>query len=213
MSSDWWQSREWTDHLQKRLTHSRLPGRDAQREFSPSWAYGRHFGPLPKKFFPAAVILLLYWHDGQWWFPLTKRPETLPDHPGQISLPGGRLEGDELASQAALRELHEELGVVVPSGQILGQLSSLYVYSSRHQVTPFVAQLTERPDFRPQAAEVASLLEVPVRYFLEQWQPESLLQLRGTTELRYPAWRFNENVIWGATAMMLNELRWILRDD
>jgi hypothetical protein len=73
--------------------------------------------------------------------------------------------------------------------------------------------MNERPDFRPQAEEVASLLEVPIRYFFEKWQPESLLQIRGTTELRFPAWRFEENVIWGATAMMLNELRWILRDE
>ncbi|MEY4566752.1 MAG: hypothetical protein RLY14_1722 [Planctomycetota bacterium] len=211
MSTAGWQSREWVQQLQERLSHGRLPGRDAQREFSPSWAYGRHFGPLPKKFFPAAVILLLYWHDGQWWFPLTKRPDTLPDHPGQISLPGGRLEGEEIASQAALRELQEELGVVVPNNQIIGQLSSLYVYSSRHQVTPFVAQMNKRPAFLPQAEEVASLLEIPVRYLFEKWEPESMLQLRGSTELRFPGCRYEENIIWGATAMMLNELHWILR--
>ena len=105
---------------------------------SPQQSYGRHAGPAPHTARAAAVMLLLFRRDGRWHLPLTERPLTLVRHAGQISLPGGAVERREASHAAAVRELHEELGVV-PEGDLLGRLADCYVFASDFMITPWVA--------------------------------------------------------------------------
>ena len=100
---------EMPERLAARLMQKSLPGRAAQRRFEPSLCYSRHFGPPTIRARAAAVLALLYPHEGQWHLPLTVRPATLVAHAGQISLPGGAVDPGETGPQAALRELEEEL--------------------------------------------------------------------------------------------------------
>lgn len=197
--------------LAVRLSAGQLPGRRAQRELEPALCYGRHFGPPTCRARQAAVTILLYPHAGQWHFPLTVRPDTLPAHAGQISLPGGAIDASETASEAALRELQEELGVPPREVTLLGQLSPLYVFVSEYLVTPLVATATARPQFRPSAEEVSELLEVPLaRLFDPAHRGRHMRRQRGI-ELSAPHFLWGHHRIWGATAMILNELAALLR--
>lgn len=145
--------------------------------------------------------------------PLTVRHADLPDHAGQISLPGGRIDAGETAEAAALREAHEEIGVDPASVRILGSLTPLYVMVSRFVVTAFVGVVTTRPDFQPASREVAELLEVP----LSQLHDPALLKWGTRTREGYivdfPYFEIGDHQVWGATAMMLGELITLLQSD
>jgi 8-oxo-dGTP pyrophosphatase MutT (NUDIX family) len=129
-------------------------------------------------------------------------------HSGQISFPGGKLEdSDPSPAFAALRETEEEIGVEMNKVNLLGKLTDLYIPVSNFLVYPFVGFMEEEPVFRRQESEVASIVESPLDHLLT---PET----RGVTHLSIqngltipdvPYFDVDGHVVWGATAMMLNE--------
>jgi len=196
------------ERLRRRLEQP-LPGRAAQSLFEPELAYGRHFGPPPHDVRRAAVVILVYPHDGIWHLALTKRRDDLPAHPGQVSLPGGYVEADETTKLAALRELQEELDVAVDDGAVLGNLSPLYIFGTNFFVIPWVAAVGSRPAFLPNPAEVGALFEVPVDFLLERANCDVHHRtIRGIGQMvPHFAWRYEGEIekVWGATAMILSE--------
>lgn len=194
---------------------SKLKLRNERRaRFSPSLSYGRHFGPPSSQARAAAVMVLIEPRDGRWTIPLTVRPQTLSEHPGQISFPGGRLEGDETHLQAAMREFGEELGVAPFPGQILGTLQPLYVFNSNYHVAAYVAVVREPLTYQPCLNEVERVIHLPL---------ESLAHSLVTEQFQRGAIRWNalsiqyrtaENAdrIWGATAILLGELSALLSE-
>src|SRR5258708_19953746 len=92
-----------------------------------------------------------------WRLPLIVRPEHLEHHAGQIGLPGGMIESNESPAEAALRELHEELGVPSHEVELLGPLSPLYVYVSDNYVVPCVPFAARAPTFTPNAPSLPQL--------------------------------------------------------
>ena len=105
-----------------RLSHQlnqKLPGAAAQARFAPQLGYGRHFGPPAHDARQAAVLAVFCDDQDSMFVPLTLRSEHLKDHGGQISLPGGVLEGQETPDQGALRELEEETGISEVASQCL----------------------------------------------------------------------------------------------
>lgn len=155
---------------------------------------------------PAAVLMLLYPHEGQWWLPLTLRPDELPAHGGQISLPGGAVEPGETDAEAAVREFHEELGDDGQPVRLLGKLSPHYVEASDFLVAPWVGVVAARPKFAPNRAEVAELIETPFSVLLD---PDRLgRQRRSYRGVSYdaPFFQFQSYKIWGATFVMLAQL-------
>lgn len=111
----------------------------------------------------AAVLLLVYPKDGQAHLVFTRRTETVANHRGQISLPGGAREPEDPdLSTTALRETEEELGISAADVQLLGSLSDTQVAASNYVITPYVGTLPYRPAFRANPAEVAEVIEVPI---------------------------------------------------
>ncbi|MEZ6070392.1 MAG: CoA pyrophosphatase [Pirellulales bacterium] len=193
------------DLLANRLCGT-LPGRLAQSRLEPPATGGRHF-IIPEDARAAAVMVLLYRDDdGQWRLPLTLRPTTLPDHAGQISLPGGLIESGESPYEAALRELEEELGVGAAGITPLGQLSPLYVAVSNFAVVPWVATIAVPPALTPNPAEVAEVLEPRLAHLLDPANVAAgQFESHGFT-VEAPCFMWQGHRIWGATSMILAEL-------
>ena len=160
----------------------------------------------------AGVMALLFpYSDGAPGLILTKRREDLPEHAGQIAFPGGRQENEESLVQTALRETEEEIGLSPSRIQMLGPLSPLYINVSNYCVYPFVGLLDEIPStLKLEENEVHSVLKISISQLAApQTRREEIRTIRGQ-RLRVPYYAINNEVIWGATAMILAELLMVL---
>ncbi|MCU1641823.1 MAG: 8-oxo-dGTP diphosphatase [Nocardia sp.] len=110
---------------------------------------------------PAAVLIVIADRDGEQGIWLTERSSGLRAHAGQLALPGGKLDPGEDAEAAALRELHEELGIAVPRSAVLGLLDD-YPTRSGYVMTPVVAWIGHSPTPTPNPAEVAAVHWIPL---------------------------------------------------
>jgi len=166
---------------------------------------------LPPK--PGGVLILLYEEDGAIKYPLTKRPDYLGTHGGQISLPGGKAEPDEDIITTALREGEEEIGIDRNRIKVIGQLSEFFVIPSNFIVTPTIGYLEDRPHFIPDPKEVSRVL---VGYLDHLLRPDAVLTKEILAANIYPMtaphFEVEGEVVWGATAMILNELRILILD-
>ena len=139
-----------------------LPGLAAQIKLAPEFRVESLRATPPVDARTAGVLILLYPHNGVWYFPLIKRAEDGLTHGGQISLPGGSQEAGESLQETARREACEEIGAACADVEVLGQLSTIYIPPSNFLVTPTVGYADQRPDFRCDPREVAELIEVPL---------------------------------------------------
>jgi 8-oxo-dGTP pyrophosphatase MutT (NUDIX family) len=169
----------------------------------PLW---RYYETPPPDARAAAVLVLLYPHRGQWHLPLTRRPAHLPDHAGQISLPGGAVEPGETSRQAALREFHEELGRRGREIELLGRLSPVYVQASNFHVTPWVGVTDSRPELTPNPDEVEQVLEIPLAHLLDPANFGSHPRQHQGRPYTAPHFTWQSHRIWGATCAILGEL-------
>lgn len=156
----------------------------------------------------SAVLALLYPVDCQWYMALMKRSEDGRAHSGQISFPGGKAEESDInLTHTALREAQEELGIDPGLVTVLGHLSQLYIASSQYLVRPVVGIASDRPLFDPSPVEVAALIEAPLSTLLHpQTRVWADVKTSQGIPLQVPAFRVQEHIVWGATAMILNEL-------
>lgn len=189
-----------------------LPGYEAQVRMSPSH---RAFVPPPGKDVPfvGAVMLLLYpgdEHEGL-FVVLTVRTNDVAVHKGQISLPGGGIEPEDISlAHTARRETCEELGICGDDIDMIGELTPIYIEPSNFHVHPFVAYLPYRPSFVIEEREVLNVLEVPVTHFIgpenvniEDWMIEG-------AERRIPYFDVYGKKVWGATAIIISEFAAVL---
>lgn len=160
-----------------------------------------------------SVLLLLCPESGVIRFPLIKRPEYQGMHSGQISLPGGKAEPGELPVQTALREAYEEIGVQPEFVRVLGTLSQFYVIPSNILVTPVVGVSANEPVYCPDASEVVRIIQGNLFDLLaDDAVREKEIEVAGRYRMRAPHFEIEGEVVWGATAMMLNEFRVMLRE-
>jgi 8-oxo-dGTP pyrophosphatase MutT (NUDIX family) len=156
----------------------------------------------------AAVMLLLFpgAKNDELQTVLTRRPETLQHHPGQISLPGGRQEPGEPIQTTALREVEEEIGVNRSQITVLGTLTQIYVPPSDFTVTPFVGWADREPTFQLQEDEVAELIYAPLLPFMDS-DNRNLSPVDNDTQNRDVPWfAVARKQIWGATAIIIDDL-------
>ncbi len=162
---------------------------------------------------PGSVLILLYEEKGQVMFPLTKRPEYLGTHGGQISLPGGKTEGAETRIETALREAEEEIGVPASKVQILGLLTEFFVIPSNFLITPVIGYLNEVPDFKPDSKEVKKIIYTSLNDLLRDGAVQTKEIMAGNMfPMSAPHFEVENEIVWGATAMMLNEFRMVVRE-
>jgi 8-oxo-dGTP pyrophosphatase MutT (NUDIX family) len=160
---------------------------------------GRRPAGVPGPGRRAAVLLVLFDRDGEAHLLLTKRSNSVPSHPGQISLPGGVVEPEDPSpADAALRETEEEVGIPPGSLRVIGELDEVSTMVSGFIVRPFVAVAEGPLSPVPSDAEVARILEVSVADLLRA--DAALPPEPAPLALRYPL--AGEDV-WGATARIL----------
>jgi 8-oxo-dGTP pyrophosphatase MutT (NUDIX family) len=156
------------------------------------------------------VLILLYPRDGSLHFPLTLRTEDTRNHKGQVSLPGGAREAGETLLDTALRETKEEIGVGPEGVEPLGSLSPLDIPHSGFHVQPFVAFVSEAPRFVLEAREVAELIEASLDELLAEDSARIEERVVEAGKILVPYYSLGGHKVWGATAMMLAELRELL---
>jgi 8-oxo-dGTP pyrophosphatase MutT (NUDIX family) len=162
---------------------------------------------------PAAVLVPVVNRPEGLTLLLTQRSADLPDHPGQISFPGGRVEpGDATLADAALRETAEEVGLAANCIEILGELAT-YETVTGYRVTPIVGWVEPPFTLAPDPVEVAEAFEVPLAFVLDPANQQRQFRMLG--ELRRDFWAipWRDRYIWGATAAMLLILDRTLRAD
>ena len=188
-----------------------LPGPAIQQRFAPELAYGRHAGPPAVGARQAAVLVLLYPHEGEWFVPTIVRTQAMRDHAGQIALPGGSVDAGETPAMTALREFEEELGARGEQIDLLGRLSPIFVFNSNFYVNPYLGICPQRPDFRPSPGEVAELIEIPLRGLISPENHASHLIHRRGVSFRAPHIQVAHHRVWGATCMILAEVMELVR--
>jgi 8-oxo-dGTP pyrophosphatase MutT (NUDIX family) len=197
----------------RRALRQPLPGLPAQVLLAPAYRTAelqdRTPHATPRE---AGVLVLLYPHGDRLFFPLTRRTQSVANHRGQVSLPGGAQEGDESLQETAWRETCEELGVCPDRWDSLGSLSPLYIPPSGFRIHPFVAYVPRHPRFHPDPLEVAEVIETPLAFLVdpssvrrEEWE------LHGN-DVEVPFFYVKGHKVWGATAMVLSELVFLLRE-
>ncbi len=166
--------------------------------------------PPPKQ---GSVLILLYPDEMQIKFPLTQRPEYAGAHSGQISLPGGKAEEGETREKTALREGEEEIGIRSSDIEVIGRLTEFFVIPSNFNVTPIIAVHRTKPVFTPDPIEVVKILEGTLEDLIhdDAIRVKEILAAK-IYQLHAPHFLVENEVVWGATAMILNEFRSIVKE-
>ena len=164
----------------------------------------------PKK---AAVLALFYPNkENETCFLLTKRASYKGAHSAQISFPGGKIEESDLNLQeTALRETEEEIGVFSSSIKIIRELTDVYIPPSNFLATPFLGFMEKKPKLILNY-EVDSEIEVLVSDLLDENNITSVsLSTSYMKKVDVPCFKINNHIVWGATGMMLSEIKELLK--
>lgn len=192
-----------------------LPGHEGFQEIGgyrrPDLAQVLAQQPPPRE---SAVLILLYPVDGTLHTMLMLRPVYQGVHSAQVSFPGGKREPADVDLRAtAKREFHEETGARPSELTVLGELSRVYIPPSRMLVTPVVAHATALGPVQPDPREVEALIPAPLDELLFGdilKRAERYIQVMDRA-VDVPYWDIGGHMVWGATALMIAELRAMLK--
>jgi len=195
--------------------NSPLPGWEAQKVLSPVKSERYRLNEASSK---KAGVLALLFPDKNKHLQLVfiKRPDINPldKHSGQVSFPGGKYEVNDIdLSDTAIREAHEEIGLIKNDIQIIGHLSPIYVFVSNFLVQPTVAYIDYSPNFILQESEVDYIITAPIFTLLEPSTIKQMnLTIRGIEMKNVPYFNLDGEILWGATAMITSELIHVIRE-
>jgi len=206
------------EELIPKIKKSSLPGIDSQFKLAPSIRkkLGKSINLSKRNPKKAAVLSLLFPDsDGamKMIFMLRKTYEGV--HSNQIGFPGGKIEASDVCLQAtALRETFEEIGVHSKQITVLKELTDVYIPPSNFLVKPFLGVVKERPSYTLEEKEVERLIEIPLQEILsDDFVTSKIINTSYAQDIEVPIFKFNEEVIWGATAMMLSEIKDLILSD
>lgn len=161
----------------------------------------------------AAVMMLFYPKNYQTHLVLIVRNAYKGVHSSQIAFPGGKPENIDLdLKETALRETHEEIGIMPNKIEVIRSFTEVYIPPSNYMVHPFLGISKEELQFVPQQEEVAGIVELSMDDFLDdRIIQHQIIQTSYATNVEVPGFMVKEHFIWGATAMMLSELKETLK--
>jgi 8-oxo-dGTP pyrophosphatase MutT (NUDIX family) len=190
----------------------------------PGWKSHKRMAVIPinsiteKAFIPpadakqASVSIILFEKNNQLFFLLTKRTENVEHHKGQVSLPGGAIDKNETAQNASLRETKEEIGIDSSSLKSLGQLSSLYTPVSYFNIHVFLWYSETQPQIKINESEVDQVYKIGLDELIDNNLMFNTPINKSGFKINVPAYHFNECICWGATAMIITELKDIINE-
>lgn len=161
----------------------------------------------------AGVMMLFYPKNDETHLVLIVRNSYKGIHSAQIAFPGGKYETeDETFDITALRETHEEVGIHPDKIEIIKPFTPVYIPPSNFKVHPFLGIAKEELSFIPDIREVAGIIELPLRVFIsDEIVVSANLSTSYANNISVPAFKIEEHLVWGATAMMLSELKEVLK--
>jgi 8-oxo-dGTP pyrophosphatase MutT (NUDIX family) len=180
---------------------------------TPDWAQRVPPDAFPDPGAPSAVLAALFDEQGEARVVLTRRSAHLRSHRGEVSFPGGRLDGSETAEEGALREASEEIGLDPALVEPVGRLSAVTTFASGSFITPVVGLLSRRPRLVASPTEVEHVFDVALaeladpEIFREEWWTVAG-RVPALGGVPFPVWFFElpDDTVWGATARMLVDL-------
>ncbi len=192
-----------------------LPGDDAHLHLIPQKRLSaRKLLASQKEYRSSAVGIILYPKNNNFHSLLIQRSTYIGNHSGQVSFPGGKKDQTDInLEHTARRECFEEVNFPLESGQLIGTLSPIYIPVSNFMVTPFLFYTKEEPKFVANDREVEHLIPFKLKILLDDG-----IQKKGTIRISeqvrqkdVPYFEIENKIVWGATAMMLSELKEILK--
>lgn len=200
------------NQLREKLNNT-LPGDAAHKLLEPQTR--RHYeGHEPLVHPRKSSIMIIIYPSGDFFSTYTiLRPKYDGVHSHQIAFPGGQEEKqDDNLLDTAIRETQEEIDVTVNKNEVLGKLTDIYIPPSNFMVAPYIAFLDSKPQTKRQPSEVEEIIEVNLREIIA---PDAIVSrslfLERYGEVRVPCFMAGDYIIWGATAMIMSELREVLR--
>ncbi|WP_139958036.1 NUDIX hydrolase [Flavicella sediminum] len=196
------------------LQNATLGGTDAQFKLAPELRKPFSKEAIAnRKAKKAAVLALFYPNErGETMLLLTLRADYKGTHGAQVSFPGGKVEiQDKNLQQTALRESFEEVGLAPENIEIIKELTDVYIPPSNFLVTPFIGYTNNQPVFYVNE-EVAEIIEVPLKDMLNDASVQYMTKDTSyAKEMNIPYFNLNNHVVWGATAMIISEIKELLK--
>lgn len=198
------------------IAQSPLPGTDSQFKMSPPFrkqliAQQQELMKQSRK----AGVMALFYPDAQkeTHLVLILRKTYQGVHSAQIGFPGGKLEPEDSSIEyAALRETYEEVGVPINAIKVIKAMTEVYIPPSNFTVHPFIGITESTPRFIKQDDEVEAIIELQVQQlFHDANQVSQRVMTSLNKEVEVPAFHLNGHLVWGATAMMLSEIKDLLK--
>ncbi len=200
--------------INKLSSNEQLPGIKAHQEMSPMNRPLSYDEIDPSNYRESSVMFLVYEKRGVPHTVVIERNTYKGVHSGQIGLPGGKSEDvDDSLFETALRETNEEIGVEKEAVNHLIDLSTVFIPVSRFIVNPFISVLEERdPLFVPDPREVQRIIEIPISDIIDasNIRKTNIKTGNGLVLKDIPYFDIQDQVIWGATALIFNEVRCLL---
>jgi len=191
-----------------------LPAQKAFQQMTPS------FRPLNRseidditQYKDAAVAIICYKKKDEIHLILILRPTYNGHHSGQIGLPGGKYDpADQTLEKTAQRETKEEIGWTIEQQQCAGKLTELFIPESKFRVQPFVFYCPNEQLFIPDKHEVEKIISFPIDLLNDpKAQKKTSIRLtNGRIIPNVPYFEIDQHVVWGATAIILNEFKWMI---